>query len=323
MGIKQLNSFLKQYCKNAIKKVQFNELSNKKIAIDISIYLYKFLEDGNIIDNLYLMIGLFRKYNIIPVFIFDGKPPKEKNETIRKRLEQKKQAKQYIISLEERLYHLEKKPNLNTQEEIFKIKNIMKQEFKKTLRLTKNDIKNAKELIVAYGACYLEASGEADNLCAELVKKKIVYGCLSEDMDMFVYGCNRVFRNMNIYNETLDYYDYNKILKQLKLSSKEFREICVYSGTDYNEGNHIFQTFKLFKMFKKNKSKNANFYEWLLHENYIKDTIQLYQTYFMFDIMGNNLDEFHESNKKLNIKLNDIHKSNLNSILRKSGFIIN
>ena len=323
MGIKQLNSFLKQYCKNAIKKVKFNELSNKKIAIDISIYLYKFLEDGNIIDNLYLMIGLFRKYNIIPVFIFDGKPPKEKNETIRKRLEQKKQAKQYIISLEERLYDLEKKPNLNTQEEIFKIKNIMKQEFKKTLRLTKNDIKNAKELIVAYGACYLEASGEADNLCAELVKKKIVYGCLSEDMDMFVYGCNRVFRNMNIYNETLDYYDYNKILKQLKLSSKEFREICVYSGTDYNEGNHIFQTFKLFKIFKKNKSKNANFYEWLVHENYIKDTIQLYQTYFMFDIMGNNLDEFHESNKKINIKLNDIHKSNLNSILRKSGFIIN
>ena len=61
----------------------------------------------------------------------------------------------------------------------------MRQEFKKTLKLTKNDIKNAKELIIAYGACYLEAR-EADNLCAELVKKKIVYGCLSEDMDMFV-----------------------------------------------------------------------------------------------------------------------------------------
>ena len=43
----------------------------------------------------------------------------------------------------------------------------------------------------------------------------------------------------------------------------------------------------------------------------------------MFDIMENNLVEFQESNKKLNIKLNDINKSNLNSILRKSGFIIN
>ena len=188
--------------------------------------------------------------------------------------------------------------------------------------MTRNDIKISKELIHAYGACYLEATGEADNLCAELVKKKLVYGCLSEDMDMFVYGCNRVFRNMNIYNETIDYYDYNKILKQLKLSSKEFREICVYSGTDYNEGNHIFQTFKLFKIFKKNKSKNGNFYEWLVHQNYIKDNIQLYQTYFMFDIMGNNLDQLHDSNKKINIKLNDVNKSNLNSILRKSGFII-
>lgn len=321
MGIKQLNSFLKQNCKKSIKILHFNELSNKKIAIDISIYLYKFLEDGSIIDNLYLMIGLFRKYNIIPVFIFDGKPPKEKNETIKKRLEQKKKAKRQIIFLEERLCELEKQPNLSNQEEIFKLKNTIREEFKKTLRLTKHDIKNAKELIHAYGACYFEANGEADNLCAELVKKKMVYGCLSEDMDMFVYGCNRVFRNINIYDETIEYYDYIKILKQLNLSSKEFREICVYSGTDYNEGNHIFQTFKIFKIFK--KSKHSNFYDWLVNQSYIKDNIQLYQIYFMFDIMENNLPKLRESNKKLNLKLNDINKSNLNSILRKSGFIIN
>ena len=321
MGIKQLNSFLKQNCKKSIKILHFNELSNKKIAIDISIYLYKFLEDGSIIDNLYLMIGLFRKYNIIPVFIFDGKPPKEKNETIKKRLEKKKKAKRQIIFLEERLCELEKQPNLSNQEEIFKLKNTIREEFKKTLRLTKHDIKNAKELIDAYGACYFEAIGEADNLCAELVKKKMVYGCLSEDMDMFVYGCNRVFRNINIYDETIEYYDYIKILKQLNLSSKEFREICVYSGTDYNEGNHIFQTFKIFKIFK--KSKHSNFYDWLVNQSYIKDNIQLYQIYFMFDIMENNLSKLRESNKKLNLKLNDINKSNLNSILRKSGFIIN
>ena len=321
MGIKQLNSFLKQNCKKSIKILHFNELSNKKIAIDISIYLYKFLEDGSIIDNLYLMIGLFRKYNIIPVFIFDGKPPKEKNETIKKRLEQKKKAKRQIIFLEERLCELEKQPNLSNQEEIFKLKNTIREEFKKTLRLTKHDIKNAKELIDAYGACYFEANGEADNLCAELVKKKMVYGCLSEDMDMFVYECNRVFRNINIYDETIEYYDYIKILKQLNLSSKEFREICVYSGTDYNEGNHIFQTFKIFKIFK--KSKHSNFYDWLVNQSYIKDNIQLYQIYFMFDIMENNLPKLRESNKKLNLKLNDINKSNLNSILRKSGFIIN
>ena len=73
MGIKQLNSFLKQNCKNSIKTIKFQEVSNKKIAIDISIYLYKFLEEGSIVDNLFMMIGLFRRYNIVHVFIFDGK----------------------------------------------------------------------------------------------------------------------------------------------------------------------------------------------------------------------------------------------------------
>ena len=56
MGIKQLNSFLKQNCKNSIKTIKFQEVSNKKIAIDISIYLYKFLEEGSIVDNLFMMM---------------------------------------------------------------------------------------------------------------------------------------------------------------------------------------------------------------------------------------------------------------------------
>ena len=178
----------------------------------------------------------------------------------------------------------------------------MREEYKKTIRLTKKNIEEAKELITAYGACYLEATGEADNLCAELVKNKIVYGCISEDMDMFVYGCNRVFRNINIYNETMDFYDYVKILKQLKVSS------------DYNQGNIIFQTFKVFKNFK--KDKEGEFYLWLVKNNYINDCIKLYQIYFMFDIIEN-------KRKKMNLELNDVDKSILNSILRKSGFIIN
>ena len=37
--------------------------------------------------------------------------------------------------------------------------------------------------------------GEADELCAKLVIKRYAYACLSEDMDLFVYGCNKIMRN--------------------------------------------------------------------------------------------------------------------------------
>lgn len=313
MGIRQLNTFLKQMCKPAIRQISFKDLSNKKIAIDVSIYLYKFLQEGSLIDNLYLLIGLFRKYNIVPVFVFDGKPPQEKHDILEKRRQDKKNARNYYLELEKKLLLLKKHPSLKNQDEIFKIQKKMQEEYKKSIKVTFKNIQEAKKLISAYGACYLEANGEADVLCAQLVKSKLVYGCLSEDMDLFAYGCNRVYRDINIYNETMIYYDYVKILKLLKLSSKEFREICVYSGTDYSkEATSIFVTIKLFKLFK--KSKETEFYEWLVKQNYIKDNIILYNVYFMFD--------FTETLKKIKLEFSDIQKSILDNILVKSGFLL-
>ena len=32
------------------------------------------------IENFYLMCSIFKYYNIVPIFVFDGVPPKEKHE---------------------------------------------------------------------------------------------------------------------------------------------------------------------------------------------------------------------------------------------------
>ncbi len=311
MGIKQLNTFLKQTCSNQIKKQTFNDIENKKLAIDVSIYIYKYLQENALIESFYLMIKLFIKHNIIPVFVFDGKPPKEKYEIIDKRKKEKSIARETYEGLEIKLKDLERNPCLKNQEEIFLIKRQMREEYKKSVKITIRDIKRVKNLMNALGVCYVEAEGEADVVCAELVKKKMVYGCLSEDMDMFAYGCNKIYRDINIYSQTIIYYDYIKILKNLKLSSKEFREICVFTGTDYNEKNNIYNAFKLFKLFK--RSKETEFYEWLMKNKYVKDSIVLYKTYFMFDNL--------EPIKKPNMELKPINISNLKKILEKDGFI--
>ena len=39
---------------------------------------------------------------------------------------------------------------------------------------------------------YYTAINEADELCASMVINGFAWACLSEDMDMFVYGCTRV-----------------------------------------------------------------------------------------------------------------------------------
>ena len=93
MGIHLLQTFIASLNDRSIKEQHLREFSNKKITVDISIYLYRFKEKGSILENIYLMCSIFRYYNIHALFIFDGKYFKSKNETMRKRKESKKQAK--------------------------------------------------------------------------------------------------------------------------------------------------------------------------------------------------------------------------------------
>ncbi len=90
MGIKLLNRFFADNCSNnAIQKTHLAELSGKHIVIDTSIYLYKFIGEQALMENMYLLVSILRKYNIIPTFIFDGKSPPEKTDEINRRALQK------------------------------------------------------------------------------------------------------------------------------------------------------------------------------------------------------------------------------------------
>ena len=107
MGIRMLNKFLQDKCKSSISRVNLSKLSGKKIAVDISIYLYKFLGENALLENLYLMISIFRENNIIPLFIFDGKPPAEKNDTIAFRKKTKINARDEYYRLKQMLDDIE------------------------------------------------------------------------------------------------------------------------------------------------------------------------------------------------------------------------
>ena len=90
MGIKNMLKFLNTNYPNTIKKIETMDFEKKKIAIDISIMLYQVIinirnsgadmvnNQGEITSHI---LGLFNKtinllkMNIIPVYVFDGKPP--------------------------------------------------------------------------------------------------------------------------------------------------------------------------------------------------------------------------------------------------------
>ena len=322
MGIQFLNRFLKENAPNSIKLTSISDLSGKKVAVDISVYMYKYASENNLIENMYLMLSIFRHYNIIPIFVFDGKPPTEKKELLKKRREDKIVAQEEYNNLKMTLETTD--IDYNEKQDIINNMDILKKKF---VHICKNDIENVKNLIRAYGATYYDAPGEADELCAMLTIKGKVWGCLSEDMDMFVYGCPRVIRYFSLLNHTIVLYEMKGILQELGITQKELREICVLSGTDYNINNNysqtLYTTLKWFKKFLKEKGKNkendVNFYDWLItkYDN-IKDIEFLQKIYNMFDLSNN----YHIKNfEDIKIKNGPILKNELMNILKTDGFI--
>ena len=330
MGIKGLNRFLKDNASTAIKLVSLAELSGKKIAIDISIYMYKYASDGVLIENIYLMLSIFRHYNIIPIFIFDGKPPTEKKELLQKRREDKKEAEKEFNILKNKL-HMNEDMDEAEKQEIISNMDILKKKF---INISKTDIELVKSLIRAYGASYYDATGEADEICALLNIKGKVWATLSEDMDMFVYGCQRVVRYISLLNHTAVLYDVKGILENLDITQRELREICILSGTDYNSMNdesknapNLYSTLKLFKKYFKERKLgkihiDTQFYDWLQENTeYIQDIELLKKIYLMFDL--NNKNNINNIQVFENIKIMNgfIYKEEIIEILKNDGFI--
>ena len=94
MGIKNLSAVFKKYCNDSICSKNISEYRNKKIAIDLSIYLHRYYAtQGNILTGLYYQIKTLLQYNILPVYVIDGKAKGDKDLTIKKRKESKEKIK--------------------------------------------------------------------------------------------------------------------------------------------------------------------------------------------------------------------------------------
>jgi 5'-3' exonuclease len=238
MGIKLLNTLIKNKCGEGCKLKTLFEMKNKTLVVDISIYMYRFKSSGDLMENIYLLCSIFNYYNIDALFIFDGVPPEQKKKELKKRKEEKKRAKEEFNKLKENhILNNEDKKRLKRLEKIF-------------ATVSKEEIIKVKKIIKMWGMTYITAEQEADELCAKIVICGKAYACMSEDTDLFVYGCPRVLRYLSIRNHTVVMYDLKKILNSLGVDQAKFREICVISGTDYNSST--INIFRNYEMYKKN-----------------------------------------------------------------------
>lgn len=263
MGIKGLPKLIKDYdnpndC--AMKSVKFDKFKGITVSVDASLLIYQTVvalrssgkdmknEKGELtshLQGLFYKVLIFLQNGMIPIFVFDGKAPDIKSNTINKRKLIKKLANEKLESL-----------NDSEDEEYIKT-------FKKTFKLTKENIQEAQILLDLMGIPYIIAPGEADDVCAWLAArhdnngKRYVKGVCSDDSDMLALGASYLFKDMLKFmskNKEVKVIDLKKTLVNLNLKMSQFVDLCVLLGCDYCDNIPGVGSKTAYKLIQKHKT---------------------------------------------------------------------
>jgi len=192
MTIKQIKSILPSPLIITLQDIQ-----NSRIAIDTSIFLYKFKYvkpiEQEFIGCFKILINQFIKNEIRFIFVFDGKPPELKQQILDGRQKRK------------------------TDDE-------------NAVRITKQDVDALKLYFDENEIEYHLADGEAEKTCCQLEMDGFVDYVLSNDFDTFLFGAKKLIRsNKGMY----ELYTWESISEALKLTRKEFQLMAIAIGFDY------------------------------------------------------------------------------------------
>lgn len=87
-----------------------------------------------------------------------------------------------------------------------------------------------------FGIPYITAPMEAEAQCAELVRLGMVEGIITDDSDVFLFGGNRVFRNMFNQSKTVECFLSPDLIRELGLDRGTLVRLAYLLGSDYTEG---------------------------------------------------------------------------------------
>lgn len=275
MGIKNLNKLLKKF--NIHNEIHISKYSYKKIAIDISnfMYKYKFIYGNNWIIAFIQLIACLRRNNIHCVFIYDSIAPKEKKLEQDRRRENREKDKQRLTQIENdyleynntgilsnnliKLYDKLNKnstqkrllpSSINTSNSIISnsINEYIQKSKNRKIDINNNDFELSKQLFDLLGVPYIYAISEAETIASDLCKRGIVDAVLSEDTDVLAYGSKILLNKINTSTDTCIEINFDNLLENLNLNYDKFLDLCILCGTDYNdnlEGIGIINSYKL------------------------------------------------------------------------------
>ena len=227
------------------REIKFEELKEKIIAVDAFNAIYQFLSSIRQPDGTPLMdskrritshlSGLFYRNSALLsegiklIYVFDGEYNDLKRRTHDIREESKEKAR-------------EKYESAKDEEDI----EAMGKYARGFVKLDSEMINESKELLEAMGIAVVQAPGEGEMQCAQLVKDEEAYAVGSQDYDSLVVGGKRLIQNLTLARKRKtrggvvyiapEMIEYEKTLHELGIDADQLICLAVLAGTDFNPG---------------------------------------------------------------------------------------
>jgi len=227
------------------EKIQLEDISNWKLAVDGYNTLYQFLAIIRGVDGSHLkdsqgrvtshISGLFyRNINLLElgmklVYVFDGKPPELKMEEIRRRSEQRRGARdQYLRAL--------KAGDMVQARKFAEASTILRRDM----------VADAKELLDAMGIPWVDAPSEGEAQASVMAAEGTVKAVASQDHDSLVFGAPILVRNVTIsgkrrlpskgimINVVPERITLSSVLDSTGLTREQLVDFAILLGTDFN-----------------------------------------------------------------------------------------
>ncbi len=271
MGIKDLFKVIEDECPEQLQTIPLTNLSGYRIAVDVSIYLYKYIRacgEKAWISAFITFLITMKESGATLVLVADGPntPPEKKLEQESRRAQTERSVNRMkecerlrkLIRDEyceteraidgqlrkecEILIAAEKSQkgitvNYSDPFDVIQWLDVTGDRLKKqTMPITERHRQIAEDLFRMLGFAYIKADGEAEALCAYLAVDGQVDGVATEDTDVLAYGCPYMFcfKDLKLSAKQIHVLHLPSILGSMRLQYEEWRDLCILLECDYN-----------------------------------------------------------------------------------------
>jgi 5'-3' exonuclease len=245
MGVKGLYTYVKKY-RNDTLYDSIPASPPLRIGFDAMSMLYKYKANY---PQMYPMLRQLKAAGHRLVFVFDGKPPVEKEAEVKERREHRDTASSQAESLKKHLSD----PTLGAQEKAILEYSLARLEFQ-GWHMTREIRHTVQQALWDMEIPYVKAIVEADDALSELVGAGKLDVIVSSDMDFLLSGVPRLWIPFRSSNDGVEEILLSKVLQGESMTLDMLRDAGILCGVEGLRGKVSIQSTLAFSWIRYYKS---------------------------------------------------------------------